>query len=70
MSVLLAVLFGASAARAADTVPADTRSTAIGLNVGANWTVGLLGVTLTRALGTYFRIEVGGGVGFWGPRCR
>jgi hypothetical protein len=63
--VLLAVLVGAGAARAADTPP-DAHSTAIGLSVGPNSTVGLLGVTLTHAFGSHFRIEAAGGTSlFW-----
>jgi hypothetical protein len=76
MFVLLAILVDPRAVRAGETVPPGcpepasappaSRSTAIGLSIGANSTVGLLGPTLTRAFGRYLQIEVGGGLGFWG----
>jgi hypothetical protein len=74
--VLLAILVDWHAVRAGQTVPPGSpepasappalRSTAIGLSVGANSMVGLLGPTLTRAFGRHFQLEVGAGLGFWG----
>ena len=74
--VLLAILADWHVARAGETIPPSSpepastppafRSTAIGLSVGANSTVGLVGPTLTRAFGRHIQIEVSGGLGFWG----
>jgi hypothetical protein len=76
--VLLAVLAGPGAARAAESVPPAgvapvsvapaPRATAIGLSAGPNSTVGLLGLTVTRAFGAYFQLEVAGGVSYWGTQ--
>jgi hypothetical protein len=67
MLVFVAVLFGAGAAKAADSPP-DARSTGIGLGVGGSSTISLLGLTLTRAFGRHFQIEVAGSAGLFGTR--
>ncbi len=67
------VLLGsAGSTRAADPVastvvtPPPPPNTAVGVNIGLGSAVGLAGLTLTRAVGHFIRLEVGGGYGVSG----
>ena len=67
------ISFGSAApSRAADpaastvATPPPEPSVAVGIDVGLASAVGLAGVTLTQAVGQFFRVEVGVGYGFSG----
>jgi hypothetical protein len=68
----LALIGSSGPTRAADpvastvTTPPAPPSTAVGVDVGIGSALGFAGITLTQALGPFFRIEVGGGVGMSG----
>jgi hypothetical protein len=67
------ISFGSAAPTRAADPPASTVATpppepsvAVGIEVGLGSAVGLAGVTLTRAVGQFFRVEVGVGYGLSG----